>query len=242
MSIQFSDTTNKTGLVETLARYTGTQTATTSTYTLAQKTLDINNAYAHFFRIANEAAGNWQADDTAQSGVPVTTFNLVSGTGTYAFTVDSSSNQILDIYKIRIKDTNGNWIETIYQIDKNTDDISQYQNITGVPVCYDLTGNNITFYPTPSYNSTNGAELSHSRTPIYFTTSDTTKKPGIPDYFHEYLAIRPAYFFCFTKGLLKQASELKDQMLTMEAQIRKYYSDRNKTDQLVITTEDVCSI
>lgn len=243
MAIQFSDTTNKTGLIETLARMTGTPTTSTSSYPIAQKTLDINNALANFLSIAIRSAGKWQVDDTNQSGLPVYTFNIVSGTANYAVTNDSSSpaNQILEHHKFRIKDANGRWTDFIEQIDKNLIDISQFQDITGTPQYYDLVGNNIVFYPTPNYNSTNGAELTITRTPSYFLTSDTTKKPGIPDMFHEYLVLRPAYFFCLSIGH-KKARDYGIEMRNMEESIKKFYSNRNKTERRIITTEEIDSI
>lgn len=243
MAIQFSDTTNKTGLVETLARYTGTQTATTSSYTLAEKTLDINNAYVHFISLASRAAGKQQIDDTNNTTLPLLLSNMVSGTANYSFKVDEASptNQVLELQKLRIKDANGKWTDFLTQIDKNETDVSQYQDITGTPEYYDLIGDNVVFYPTPNYNSTDGIEFTVTRTPIYFTTSDTTKKPGIPDMFHLYLVIRPAYFYCEMKGL-PQTVAYRDDMLRMEQEIKHYYSNRNITNQNIITPMQINSI
>jgi len=243
MAIQFSDTTNLTGLVETLARYTGTQTSTTSSYTLAQKTLDINNAYVTFINIASKASGKQQVDDTNNSTLPLLLSNIVSGTASYPFKVDEESptNQILELQKLRIKDSAGQWTDFLTQIDKNETDISQFQNVTGTPEYYDLIGNNVVFYPTPNYNSTDGIEFTVTRTPVYFTTSDTTKKPGIPDMFHEYLVLRPAYYFCVSKGL-PQAKAYGEAMIMMEKEITNYYSRRNKTLQDVISSESINSI
>lgn len=243
MAIQFSDTSNLTGLIETLARYTGTQTSTTSSYTLAQKTLDINNAYVHFINLASRAAGKRQVDDTNNTTLPLLLSNMVSGTSSYSFKVDEASptNQVLELQKLRIKDVNGKWTDYLTQIDKNEVDISQFQDITGTPEYYDLMGDNVIFYPTPNYSNTDGIEFTVTRTPIYFLTSDTTKKPGIPDMFHEYLVLRPAYFYCIMKGL-PQAKAYGDNMLMMEREIQHYYSNRNITLQDVITTVPVNSI
>lgn len=243
MAIQFSDTTNLTGLIETLARYTGTQTSTSSSYTLAQKTLDINNAYVNFINIASKAAGKQQIDDTNNSTLPLLLSNLVSGTANYSFKVDEASptNQVLQLQKLRIKDANGKWTDYLTQIDKISVDISQFQDITGTPEYYDLVGDNVVFYPTPNYNSTDGIEFTVTRTPVYFLTSDTTKKPGIPDMFHEYLVLRPAYYFCVAKGL-PQAKAYGDSMVMMEREIKQYYANRNKTNQDVISPTEIYSI
>lgn len=243
MRIAFSDTTNLNGLLQIVAKKTGTANATTSSYTTAQKAVDINGALVNLLMIGMLSSGKWQADDTNQSGVPTYSFNLVSGTQAYAFTTDSSSpaNQILEIQKIRIKNANGQWSDEIYQIDKNNTDVSQFQNITGTPEYFDLVGNNIVFYPTPSYNSTNGVELTISRTPSYFLTSDTTKKAGIPDMFDDYLWLRPTYFY-YLENDQQKATGYKVELDKMESAIKKYYSNRNKTNTMVITTEQIDSI
>jgi len=243
MAMQFSDTSNLTGIVETLARYTGTQTSTTSSYTLAAKTVDINNAYVHFINLASLAAGKQQIDDTNNTTLPLLLSDLTSGTDNYPFKVDEESpaNQILQLQKLRIKDVNGKWTDYLTQIDKNEVDISQFQDVTGTPEYYDLIGNNVVFYPTPNYTSANGIEFTVTRTPIYFTTSDTTKKPGIPDMFHEYLVLRPAYYFCVAKGL-PQAKAYGDAMLMMEREAKQYYANRNKTLSEVISSEPIFSI
>lgn len=227
----FSDTTNRTGIIETLEDYTNTQSSTDSSYPLATKTRDVNNAYARFMSIAVMSSGRWQADDTNQTDYPILTFDIVSGQDNYAFTTDGStpSNQILDLHKFRIKDSSGTWID-LEPIDRVVDDINKYQNITGIPEAYDMTSNGIILFPTPSYNSDEGAEIYVSRTPSYFLSTDTTKKPGIPDMFHEYLAIRPAYFWHMVKNPEKAAA-YERQMLALEKDIKAYYSRRPRYEK-----------
>lgn len=240
--MQYSDTANRTGIVELLEDLTTTQSATTSSYPLATKTRDINNAFSNFISIAIRACGRWQVDDTNQTDFPIVTFDLVSGQDNYAFDRDGStpSNQILELHKLRIKNSSGRWFEPT-QIDRREFDISQFQDVTGTPEFYDITSNGIIFYPTPNYNSDEGAELYVSRMPTRFTTSDTTKKAGIPEMFHEYLAIRPAYFYCLANGL-KQATGLGNEMFRMEENIKHYYSERNKGESNIITSEPINSI
>ena len=240
--MQYSDTSNRTGLVELLEDLTTTQSATDSSYPLATKTRDINNAFSYYMSLAIRACGRWQVDDTNQTDYPIVTFDLVSGQDNYAFDRDGStpSNQMIELHKLRIKDANGKFFEPT-QIDRREFDISQFQDITGVPEYYDITSNGIIFYPTPNYNSDEGAEMYVSRMPTRFTTSDTTKKAGIPEMFHEYLAIRPAYFYCLTNGL-KQAVSLGNEMLRMEENIKHYYAERNKGERNIMSPEPINAI
>jgi hypothetical protein len=96
-----------------------------------------------------------------------------------------------------------------------------------------LTANGIFLVEKPNYDMTDGLEISINRTSTYFTVSDTTKKAGIPWVFHEYLALRPSYFYCLSKGL-PQASAYRvtlygaDMKSGMEGAIMNYYSNRNK--------------
>jgi hypothetical protein len=69
------------------------------------------------------------------------------------------------------------------------------------------------------------------------TTTDTTKKAGIPDIFHEYLAIRPSYFYCLQKGL-PQAKALGQEVAEMEKQIEDYYGSRQRDERESLTVDN----
>jgi hypothetical protein len=238
-----------TEILETIARKTNTQNSTTSSYTTAQKTLDVNNALNWYFVMANSSANNWRpVDDTNQTDYPIVYADIVSGQQDYSFTTDENGNQILDIYKVRIKDaTTGEWT-TLEQINQDTitdGDLSVINS--GVPYQYYLNSNGIFLVQKPNFNLTDGLEIWVNRTSTYFTVNDTTKKAGIPWVHHEYLALRPSYFYCLDKGL-PQATELKrtlygdDGRSGMEGAIQKYYRDRNKAFQQNITSEYIDSI
>jgi hypothetical protein len=199
--------------------------------------------------LANSAAGNWRpADDTNQTDYPVVYGSLVSGQQDYSFTVDANGNQILDIYKVRILNSNGIDWTTLVQIDKDTITDADLSTVSsGIPYQYYLTANGIFLVQKPNYSSSNGLEITVSRTPSYFVSSDTTKKPGIPWTHVEYLSLRPSYFYCLAKGLsqalaYKIALYGEDGKGGMEAAIKKYWRDRNKDFQQAISGETINSI
>lgn len=227
---KFSNTTDRDGLVELIERDTNTQSTTSSSYPLKVKTNDVNEALSHFFLLAIKAGGRFQVDDTNQVDLPVITTDLVASQDNYTFLVDSSTpaNQILDVRKVRIKDSSGNW-KTLTQVDRETFDINSYIS-ESLPEYFDLTGNSIILYPTPNYNSTNGLEFYISRTPSYFVSTDTTKEPGIPKLFHAYLHFRPSYIYAMIKGL-PQVKWLQVEVDKMEKAITEYYSRRNRTER-----------
>ena len=158
--LQFSNTTDRTGIIELIERDTNTQSATASSYPLKVKTVDVNEALGSFALLAIKASGRWQWDDTNQTDYPVLTTNIVSAQQDYTLLYDGATipNQILDLYTVRVKNSAGVFRE-IKMIDRQTFDITKWDGQTGEPQEYDLTSDGIVLYPTPNYNSTNGIEV-----------------------------------------------------------------------------------
>jgi hypothetical protein len=237
--MEFSDTTNKDGIIELIEDLTGTQSSSSSSYTLAKKTRDVNNAFAKYMMLAISSAGRWQVDDTNQADYPIIYTNVTSGQNDYSFTNDGSTpaNQILDITRVEIKDTSGNWrqLQPVDQDDLNGVALDEFMETDGEPQYYDKRANGIFLYPATNYTQTDSLKIYYNRMPVYFLTTDTTKKPGIPDMFHEYLAIRPAYTYAHSKGLSNKV-DLRNEMLSMEEDIKEYYRDRNKDEKLRLRT------
>jgi len=237
MILQFSDTTNKKGLIQALERATGTLSATTSSYPLLDKTVDINLALANFFLLATKSEGRFQVDDTNHTDYPVVFFNIVAGQQDYSFTVDENGNQIMDIYKVRVKDSQGEW-HTLKQRDLQDENDTPLNDTTQTsrPTEYDLTANGIFLTDIPNYNSTNGGEIYVNRTASYFVSTDTTKVAGIPDIFQEYLFLRPAYLWCLTNGKPQATYYYRtlygvDGRGGMEKDIQDYFSKRNRAER-----------
>lgn len=234
--LQFSDTVNNAGILQMITRRTNTQNSTTSSYPTIDRTVDVNSALGQYMLLAMQAAGRWQVDDTNQVDYPIITTNLISGQQDYSFLYDATGNQILWIYKVRVLQPSGSWLTlTQRDLQDGTDDpLNSTQ--TGTPTQYDLTANGIILTAIPNYNMTNGLEVYISRTPTYFVSTDTTKVAGIPDMFHEYLALRPAYFYCLDKGL-PQTQALHDILFGANGQggieqaIKDYHAYRNADER-----------
>ena len=225
-----------TEIVTLIEENTGTQSTTTSSYPLASKTRDINNAYANYFLIGAQTEGRWQLDDTNHPKYPIITTALTANQQDYTFTTDEQGNQILDIYRVEIVDSTGLAIELspIDQFDIKGQALTEFMKDAATPLFYDKTANGIVLYPEPNYTNAAGLKIYYNRTPDYFLSTDTTKKPGIPDVFHEYLALRPSYQYCLRKGL-PQTANIKQDMLLMEEGIRAYYNSRSKDEKKVMS-------
>ncbi len=240
MSLVYSNTTTKGGIIQLIERKLdlpdGTITGDATLF--ARFTSDVNIALDRALSLIFESAGTWQFDDSNQTDYPIITTNLVSGQRDYSFTADSNGNLILDIFRVLIATSSGTFVE-IDPVDQqsrntndpmtNTDGFVNGANATGLPTKYDKTANGIFLDPIPNYNYTNGLKIFINRESTYFTVSDTTKKPGFAGLFHEYLALRPAYQYAYGKTLSGvNVKSLGNDMLTMEAALKDYYTNRER--------------
>ncbi len=234
MSIQFSDTTNKNGLIQLIERNCGFSDGDISgnTLLLAQFTSDVNIALDKALSIIFQAGGTWQFDDSNYTDYPIITTNLVSGQRDYSFTTDGT-NLVLDIYAVYAKISSTGVFQKLDPIDVQssldlrTDNFTSGQDVTGIPYQYDKTANGIFLDPPTNYNSTGGLKVYVNREGSYFTVASTTKKPGIAGLFHEYLALRPSYEYAYRKSL-SNVKALQIEMLTMEKAISDYYGERER--------------
>jgi len=194
MSLVFNDTSSLKGLVQEYEREIGADVGAVSgnTVRLKQFTASANQALDDFTVLALQAGGTWQWDDSNQTDYPIIRTNIVSAQRDYTFTTDESGNLILDIYRVRVADSAGNY-KDITPVDLQTSGQFAYTDTaTGVPTAYDKTANGILFKEIPNYNYTNGLEVYINREGSYFVYTDTTKKAGVPGIFHRYFVLRPA--------------------------------------------------
>ena len=231
MSLVYSNTTSKNGILQRIERTCGFQDGdvTGNATRLAQFTGDVNVALDKVLSLIFSVGGTWQFDDSNHTDYPIITTNLVSGQRDYLFTSDQNSNLILEIYKVLVADDSGDYRE-ILPVDQQSDAPANYtdgNNTTGLPITYDKTGNGIFLDPIPNYNEANGLKIFINREASYFTTSDTTKKPGFAGLFHEYLVLHPSFYYCTRNGISIRR-ELKDELLEMESQIMDFYKMREK--------------
>jgi hypothetical protein len=202
----------------------------TTTYPLATKVLDINVALDDAIDLAIRSCGIGQYDDTNFTDYPIITTNLVSAQRDYSYTQDGSGNLVLDIYKVMVMNPSGVY-EEIPQVDmqsyRDTEAFYDGLNITGQPTSYDRTGNGIIFDVIPNYSQTNGLKMFINREGSYFTTSDTTKKPGIDGRLHEYLVVAPACKYA-QRNSLSNESILYQRKLLLEKKISEVYSKKDR--------------
>jgi hypothetical protein len=245
MSIQFSNTTTKAGIIQKIEQYCGFNDGDISgnSTRLAQFTGDVNLAVDQVFHIAFQAGGTWQFDDSNHTDYPIITTNIVSGQRDYSFTSDSNGNLILDVYKVFVADSTGLFSEVL-PVDVQSGAPSNYTdglNTGGNPNTYDKTANSIFLDPIPNYNYTAGLKVYINREGSYFATTDTTKKAGFAGLYHEYLALRPSYFYCLRNKIFDLAERYKREMMEMEEAIADYYKARERDVQKTLIGARTCS-
>lgn len=233
----FSDTTTRTGLLQLVEDLTGTQNV--SSYSTAIKTRDINLAFDDYQNLVKKVAGTWEADDSNHTKYPNAKFNLVSGQQDYSYTVDEQGNQVQDIYRVECMDSAGNWY-LLKPVSEMTfpEAISQIDTLSGTPTEYWKTANGIFLKVKPNYTQTLGIRMFFTRSPDYFLSTDTTKKAGIPNGHHRYLAVKVAYWYWSPRDTAK-ANTFYTELQRLEKNIEREISDRSRDEVQIITSEQV---
>ena len=238
----FSDTTNKSGLIQKCERHCAFNDGRISgdTTLLKQFTDRINDAYDEIVPLIFASEGRWQFDDLNHTDMPIATTNIVSGQRVYTFTSDENSNSILTIDSVSIlTDATTTDYSTIRPIDTVDTDAKRLleDNSTnvGVPTKYDKVGNTIVLDATPNYASTNGIKIHFHRSPSYFASTDTTKTAGIPSVFVPLLALIASHewMFTFNQNESTTISRLEQKIQDRKMDLQKFLSNRSKDETLI---------
>lgn len=255
MSLKFNDTTNLQGLVQVFEQEIGADTGFISgnTERLKKFVAGVNMAWDDYVGVAIKSSGKFQFDDSNHTDYPIIKTNIVQGQRDYTFTIDETGNLVLDVYRVSIlTSATATKYQDIEPIDEqsgretnlNTEDTTQ-----GVPSAYDKTGNAIRFDFLPSYSSTNGLKVYINREASYFTTTDTTKKPGCPGIHHRYFALKPALDYARRNSLSNYAL-IREEVVSFEGDvengvqgsIERYFARRSKDERPVMTNKKILYI
>ncbi len=215
-----------------------------NTNLLKEFTAKANSALDDYITLAIQSSGTWKFDDSNHSDFPEIVTNIVATQRNYPFTTDENGNLVLDIFKVYAKETGKAYVELLPvdpDVIGNAPGIIDGLNTTGVPYQYDKTANVIRLDPVPSTSVTSGLKVSINREASYFTYTDTTRKAGVPGTHHKYFYLRPALDYA-RRNTLTSYIRIDGEILKLEAEIKEYFSKRNKDEILVITTPTIISI
>lgn len=225
MSIPFSDTTNDTGIVQQVRAF---MRVDSTQWTDAKIANSVNNYLDTVAGYAIGADRLFQWDDTNHTALPIGTTNLVANQSDYSFLTDGQGNNILNLTRIDILDSDGKYrqLKTIDQSEID-DALDEALIPAGVVTHYDKIADNIIrLYPKPATSVTAGLKFYFQRTPSYFVADDTTKTPGVPALLHRGFVIAAAYDGALTLGLAN-LQPLSVEMQKEEKKMIQHFGNRN---------------
>jgi len=229
--MQFNDTTNNTGIIQDIERFTGLGLGSISGNTTKLKdfTARVNNWLDRVVGIILGADNRWQWDDTNHTTLPIGTADIVSGQDHYTF-----DDRWLRVTRIEMANSGGTF-SILSPIDQSdiTQGYTTYQSTNGLPLEVDVIGASIIPKPTPNYNYDEGLKVFFQREPDYFTTGDTTQEPGFPSPFHRILAYGPACDYCLEVGK-SQASAYRQEITVLEKGLEDFMGERSRYEKLRI--------
>lgn len=197
--MQFSDTTNKNGIIQDIEQWAGLTDGTISGNATQLKivTAWVNGEFDGILPSILSYTDFPRWDDTNHSDKPVGKFDMTSGINNYTVLTDDNSLDILNIVAVRILQSSSSTdyvdLERITLDDPRARDaLSPDSGNSGIPTGFVEHGNTIYFDKKPSYTATNGVKVYFEREQSYFASSDTTKEAGIPKPFHRLLPLRTA--------------------------------------------------
>lgn len=242
MSMQFSDTTTKNGLVQdceiNLFGDSGYTQITGNSNRLATFTNFLNRALDKVSILIMSSDGRWQYDDTNFTDLPIGTTTLVNTQQQYQL-----STSQLNILRVEIMGSDGKYYK-INPIDLNEiqgTSMSEFMNSAGSPVYYDLLGDSIFLYPKPQTGYVTmalGMKIYFQREPSYFVSTDTTKLPGVNGMFHRLISRIACLDYAIARQL-PQKNDIQSEITLMEAQLQDFYAKRNLDDAVGFRTKAI---
>lgn len=222
--MQFSNTSTSAGILEDIDFICETNS---TSYPTADKVRNSNRWYYKAITWILKANRTWEFDDTNLTDLPIATTTMVASQKDYALPTD-----LLKLIRVEVKDASGNF-QTLDPI--NQDDIkvglTEFQETDGMPKYYDIIGNSVFLYPSPSSSQTtltSGLKLYYSREVDAFTSSDTTQEPTIAEPFHRILSYGASFDWFVARGNTQKAGLMRQELAVFQKELRDFYGDRNE--------------
>lgn len=236
MSKQFSDTSNKNGLIQDIEWWCGRVDGDISgnTTELQRITSRVNSALDRLMPKLLSGTDRLRWDDPNHTKKPIGKFDLSTTHNDYTITVDEQSIAILNFSSVRILSSATGTVFTtlsrIYLDDPRAEEMmAPISTNIGIPSAWLEKENTIFLDKIPSYNATAGGEVFFEREASYFVYSDTTKKPGIPSPFHDLLALYPAldWLLIYKPESVGLINNVKEEIVRREQQLVDLMEKRN---------------
>jgi hypothetical protein len=244
-SIQFSDTTNKSGIIQLVELNCGLADGGISgdSTLLKQTTALANMASSEVWHLIFKNNTGWIYDDSNNSDLPQATQNLVAGTSKYA--IPSSA---LSAIRWEVMDSAGNFRQ-IYPItlaEMKGMAVDEFLDTDGMPLYYRMLGTTIELFPAPAASqvtTTGGLKAYFDRGVSTFASTDTTKTPGFASEYHDLISLKTSVkLLQIIKPDSPTLISLKGDEVKREAQLVEYELLKFKDQRpLVMRGRNTCS-
>ena len=222
----WSDTTNKTGIVEDCDFWAGTNS---TTYPLVDKARNANKALRQIGRriIRSMYAESFLDDNNTNFNIEYT--DLVSGEDNV--TLEAG---MFTIERVRVKDSNGEYV-TLDQVSRRELTDSEL-NETGTPTKFYRSGQTIVFAPTPNYGATSGVEVEYQKSleQEFTATGNDSRVPGFHEDYHPLVSLHMARDYTAINDQERYAVALQE-IARIEAQMDQDFQHRNRTEPIELT-------
>lgn len=256
--MQFSDTSNRDGLIQDCEFWVGLGDAGISgdTNRLKHFTRLLNQSYHKAVTAILESQDEWQFDDTGNlSNYPECTRPLVAGQRDYLFATalwsligregaSAASDAAIipsKILRVDISYDGTNWVKAVPIDDREMiDGLGNTSLVDGrfskdAPR-YDVKYNSLWVYPTATAAEvTSGAKirLIFSRLIDDFVSGDTTQQPAIEKQFHRFISLGASLDWAVAKGLSNK-NDIAQLLADIESRMRTFYGKKNEDRDIVL--------
>ena len=233
--MQFSDTTNKDGIIQTCEEYCGFGDAGISgdAVWLKKFTGYINNAYWKAWTIILAAQNGWDLDDPNLDDEDfIKTYNLVA-TEQY-IDLDIQANKILRMKSVRVQyDTNGAWYKAELinesELGQPTDTTTIARQFIKTRPKYNQVGRLLGLWPIPDTSVTSGLSIQFDREFDPFVSTDTVQVPGFDTPYHDIIPlIASLKWLKVNNSDSPKIASLERDLLKEEARLMQYYGNKNQ--------------
>jgi len=240
--MEFSDTTNKDGIVQKIEFMLGMPDGAVSgdSTELAYFTSLINETYNEVFTEILASQDTWDFDDTNHTDYAIATTPLVDGVRDYRFDADLNA---LKIKRLDITYDGSNYYRSV-AIDTGDfgdglgDDDKIDEKFTKTAPRHDVLADAFWIYPRA--NATDVAagakmRMEFSRELDHFAVTDTTQEPGIDRPFHDLIPLGTSLKYAIMRGLESEKG-LERLWMKRVNDLRNYYSRKQEDKDTIFAT------
>ena len=196
--------------------------STSATYLNSDKVRNMNIAYQNVARLIWESDGAWAYDDSNNTDTAIAYRTIANASASYLIPTTA-----LRIKDVEVKNANGDWfVMKPITLDEMKISPEEFLTGTGMPLYYQLEGNEIRLFPTPGTGFTtmsSGMAVRLSRAVTEMGVSATSTVPGFATPFHRILSYSAAIDFCQDPQQRQFLAVQKDRL---EKGLTRFYSKR----------------